>query len=151
MIFVILAVCIAAVFAGLILADRCSELLGIVVFGCGVLGGIISIAFAITLCISVSEASVIDQKIAMYEEENAKIETQIADMVEKYQKYEMDIFADVKPENSMTMVSLYPELKSDVLVQAQINAHVANNENIKALKSGKLDSAIYRWWLYFGG
>lgn len=33
-------------------------------------------------------------------------------MVEQYQKYETDIFDGVEPKNSMTMVTLYPELKS---------------------------------------
>lgn len=92
----------------------------------------------------------IDQKIALYEEENAKIEQQIAATVKQYQEYESGIFTDVAPESSITLVALYPELKSDTLVQSQIEVYVENNNTIKELKSTAINASVYRWWLYFG-
>lgn len=47
-------------------------------------------------------------------------------------------------------VALYPELKSDTLVQSQIEVYVENNKAIKELKSSAINASVYRWWLYFG-
>ena len=58
---------------------------------------------------------------------------------------------EVSPESAVTMVSLYPELKSDSLVQAQIEVYVENNKTIKYLKDKQIKGDVYRWWLYFGG
>lgn len=124
---------------------------------CSVLGGIgflfsiIVFIAIIILGIHVKSLSVIDNRIEMYEEENTRIEQQIADVVEQYQKYETDIFMEVAPESAVTMVSLYPELKSDSLVQAQIEVYVENNKAIKDLKDKQIEGDVYRWWLYFGG
>ena len=118
--------------------------------GIGFLFSIIVFIAIIILGIHVKSLSVIDSRIEMYEEENARIEQQIADVVEEYQKYETDIFMEVAPENAVTMVSLYPELKSDSLVQAQIEVYVENNKTIKDLKDKQIKGDVYRWWLYFG-
>lgn len=117
----------------------------------GFLFSIIAFIAIIILGIQVKSLSVIDNRIEMYEEENIRIEQQIADVVEEYQKYETDIFMEVAPESAVTMVSLYPELKSDSLVQAQIEVYVENNKAIKDLKDKQIEGDVYRWWLYFGG
>ena len=119
--------------------------------GIGFLFSIIAFIAIIILGIHVKSISVIDDRIEMYEEENTRIEQQIADVVEQYQKYETDIFMEVAPESAVTMVSLYPELKSDSLVQAQIEVYVENNKTIKDLKDKQINGDVYRWWLYFGG
>ena len=105
----------------------------------------------LVLAHEVKMLNVIDDQIAMYEEENLKIETQIAETVKQYQKYEHDIFVEVAPESAVTLVSLYPELKSDTLVQKQIEVYIANNETIKKLKESKISGSVKKWWLYFGG
>ena len=58
---------------------------------------------------------------------------------------------EVAPESAVTMVSLYPELKSDSLVQAQIEVYAENNKIIKDLRDQQIKGNVYRWWLYFGG
>lgn len=115
-------------------------------------GAIITISTiaAIVLFIFVVDRTGLDKKIAMYEEENTKIEQQIADTVTRYQEYEAGIFTEVTPESAMTLVALYPELKSDTLVQSQIEVYVDNNKQIKELKSIAINASILRWWLYFG-
>lgn len=118
--------------------------------GIGFLFSIIAFIAIIILGIHIKSISVIDDRIDMYEEENTRIERQIADVVEQYQKYETDIFMEVAPENAVTMVSLYPELKSNSLVQAQIEVYVENNKTIKYLKDKQINGDVYRWWLYFG-
>lgn len=111
---------------------------------------IISTIAAIVLLVFVIDRVGIEKKIAMYEEENTKIEQQIADVVTQYQEYEEGIFTEVAPESAMTLVALYPELKSDTLVQSQIEVYVDNNKQIKELKSMAINASILRWWLYFG-
>lgn len=91
------------------------------------------------------------EKIDMYEEENAQIEEQIATIVKQYQEYEMGVFGEVTADSAVTYVSLYPELKSDTLVQSQIAIHASNNEKIKELRELEIDYNNWLWWLYFGG
>lgn len=117
----------------------------------GVILSVACIVATIMLSVSCSKLGVIDKKIAMYEEENTRIETQIAEAVQKYQEYETGVFASVTPESSITLVSLYPELKADTLVSKQIEVYIENNNTIKELKKDLINGDVVRWWLYFGG
>lgn len=112
---------------------------------------VITLVIVLVMGIIVSSYSVIDEKLTMYQEENTKIEQQIATIVKEYQEYEKDIFEEVPPEDAMTMVTLYPELKSNILVQTQIQVHAENNAKIKELREQQIDGSVLRWWLYFGG
>lgn len=151
MILVILGVCIALIILGNILYAICdSEIAAPFCVGVGVLSLVISLITAVVLCVNVSKLMVIDNKIAMYQEENAKIEAQIAETVKQYQQYETDIFTEVAPDSSITLVALYPELKADTLVQSQIEIYIENNKEIKSLKASKISGSVQRWWLYFG-
>lgn len=110
----------------------------------------VSLCVILVLSITLSNRGIVDDKIAMYQEENTNIEEQIAATVKQYQEYETEIFTEVKPESSITLVALYPELKSDTLVQKQIEVYTANNQKIKELKEEKLNYKPMAWWLYFG-
>lgn len=124
----------------------CGYLIGI--FGCFVALVMIILTYGFTD--NVISGKYIDEKKAMYQEENANIEEQIDALVKNYMKYESDTFSEFKGEGSMTLVSLYPELKSDELVQNQISVYTENNKKIKELKEQKIDVAKSKWWLYFG-
>ena len=151
MILLIFGICILMVIGGSILCDQfdTDTYCNLAIFGAAL--GFVSFIVIILLGIEVKSFSVIDDRIAMYEEENTRIEQQVADVVEQYQKYETDIFMEVAPESAVTMVSLYPELKSDSLVQAQIEVYTENNKTIKNLRDKQIKGNVYRWWLYFGG
>lgn len=153
MILLIFGICILMIIGGFILYDKLDfdEDVSVGLSMVGLLFGGISLVAIIVLGINVKSLSVIDDRIVMYEEENARIEQQIADVVEQYQKYETDIFREVAPESAVTMVSLYPELKSDSLVQAQIEVYTENNKTIRDLRDKQIKGNVYRWWLYFGG
>ena len=71
-------------------------------------------------------------------------------LVEQYMNYESGTYGELKGESSITLVSLYPELKADTLVTKQIEVYIANNEKIKELKEKKIDLSVKKWWLYFG-
>lgn len=92
----------------------------------------------------------IDDKIAMYVEENQNIEDQMNTLVEQYMNYESSTYGELKGESSITLVSLYPELKADTLVTKQIDLYINNNKRIKELKENKIDLSAKNWWLYFG-
>ena len=153
MILLIFGICILMIVGGFILdkktgadSDICFGISGI-----GMVVGFFALLGLIIVGVNVKSLSVIDDRIVMYEEENARIEQQIADVVEQYQKYETDIFMEVAPDSAVTMVSLYPELKSDSLVQAQIEVYTENNKTIRDLRDKQIKGNVYRWWLYFGG
>ena len=153
MILLIFGICILMIVGGCILdgktgadSDICFGISGI-----GMVVGFFALLGLIIVGVNVKSLSVIDDRIVMYEEENAHIEQQIADVVEQYQKYETDIFMEVAPDSAVTMVSLYPELKSDSLVQAQIEVYTENNKTIRDLRDKQIKGNVYRWWLYFGG
>lgn len=150
MIIVIFLVSIALICLGAWIFEEYSEGIGGGLLGVGIPLGIISLIALAALAITVSGLSTIDTKIAMYQEENAKIESQIAECVEQYQKYETEIFTEVAPESAVTLVALYPELKSDTLVSKQIDVYLENNQAIKDLKRDKINGDVWRWWLYFG-
>lgn len=153
MILVILALGILLLVLGIILYDKLeagADEVGSVFQVVGIVVIVISTIVSIVLLISVLTWVNIDKKIVIYEEENTRIEQQIADVVKQYQEYETGIFTEVVPESSITLVSLYPELKSDTLVQSQIKVYVDNNKTIRELRSTALNASVYRWWLYFG-
>lgn len=153
MIFVILALGILMVICGVSLYCKLEPGKDGIGVTFQIIGGVViifSIIAFISLLGCVLDRVGIDKKIALYEEENTRIEQQIIDVVKQYQEYESGIFKDVAPEGAMTLVAPYPELKSDTLVQSQIEVYIENNKAIKELKSMAVNASFYRWWLYFG-
>lgn len=112
---------------------------------------VVLLVIGIFLGISVSNGRTIDEKIAMYQEENNKIEKQIDTLVSNYMNYESDTYKKIKSESPITLVTMYPELKSDKLVEEQISVYEINNTKIRLLKEDKINLKVKKWWLYFGG
>lgn len=109
------------------------------------------IVVAMIICTySVVNGRVIDEKIEMYTEENAAIEESIDALVTEYMSYESKTFSDLKGDSAIALVSLYPELKSDELIKAQIEIYQNNNATIRSLKADKINISNAKWWLYFG-
>ncbi len=120
--------------------------------GWGIAFIVISIIGAIILIpIAISSGPIADKKIEMYEEENKRIESRISETVEKYMNYEKDIVYKVsEDEDAFSLISLYPDLKSDQLVQTEIDTYISNNNKIKEIKCNKLYNPVYKFLLYFG-
>lgn len=95
---------------------------------------LLSLFFIIINTMDILSESAIKNNIAMYEEENKKIESSVSELVDKYMDYESDMFKDMENESDMILVSLYPDLKSDELVKQQIQIYNENNAVIKKLK-----------------
>lgn len=123
------------------------------------LGGIAECCVVIGMIIAgvnISQLQVADSKIAMYEEENNKIQEQISSIVENYKDYEKNTYTeslkniDIKNTDVVVLAQLYPNLKADGMVTKQMDIYTENNNKIKELKEQKLDYQIAKWWLYFG-
>ena len=84
----------------------------------------------------------------MYTEENEKIEKEISTIVENYMDHEKYVFD--KNISIPTLISLYPELKSDSLVQNQIKIYENNNNQIKSLKTKSIELKKSKFMVYFG-
>lgn len=156
MILVILGVCIVLFITGLFINNvsrygSSGEDVGELMMGLFGFASLIVLIVIICLIYSVRNDSTIEDRITMYQEENAKIEQQIDILVKDYQEYERGVFADTTVDSAITLVSLYPELKADQLVSSQLDIYVKNNEQIKQLKLEQINAEVVRWWLYFGG
>ena len=156
MILVILTICIAMVVLGLFIQIKSSYAsigrnTGEMLTKLFSWATVAVLTATIILTISVSRNNTIDERIAMYTEENQRIEEQIDILVKDYQEYERGVYADTKTESAITLVALYPELKADKLVESQLDIYIKNNEIIKSLKTSQINSGVLRWWLYFGG
>lgn len=116
--------------------------------------GAFAIAIALTVGIIIgglySTSFVIDEKITLYEVENEKIELIVEKTIENYKNYEANFYIDFSTEDLITTIFNYPELKSDELLQQQIELYIDNNNQIKNLQKEKLDCKVLAWWLYFG-
>lgn len=93
------------------------------------------------------------KQLAIYEEENAKIEKVIDDTIANYKEYEGSTYKDFKLDESADItvkVNTYPELKSNELVVKQLEIYQKNNETIKQLKADIAEVNLLKWILYFG-
>ncbi len=151
MIIVIFLVCVGILILGGWLARCKCEMSSCFALICGIIGGVVSFIAMIILLVQVSLLATIDKRIEMYQEENNRIESQIAECVTQYQQYECGVFAETTPDSAITLVALYPELKADKLVSKQIEVYINNNNKIKELKEQSINGEVTRWWAYFGG
>lgn len=92
----------------------------------------------------------IDERLFIYEEQQAEIENQVSLVIESYKDYENIMFDRPDTYNPMILISTYPELKTDTLMQKQCDLYIANNQKICELKEEKIKLQRYKYLLYFG-
>lgn len=104
----------------------------------------------------ICQLKISDKKIEMYEEENNNIQNSVSQIVESYKNYEQNTYSeslksiDTNNTDIIVLTQLYPELKSNDMVNKQIDIYQENNNKIKGLKEEKVNNEIAKWWLYFG-
>lgn len=155
MLLIFLLIFICLIILGIITVYKFREDgLGVVFIAVGVFAlavtGLLT-AIAITNTVKIPQ---MEERISIYKEENACIEEQIKTAIEVYQDYEKEIFSDIdlegiSSEKLLLMTSVYPELKSDSMVQTQIQLYIDNANAIKNLRLEKFDCELWRWWLCF--
>lgn len=109
---------------------------------------VVCISYAIALSITYADGMVIDDTIALYHTENDKIEQQMSILVSEYMEYETGTFEDLKIEDAVTLINLYPELKADKLVSKQLEVYVSNRLKIIELETQKLNLKVTAFWLF---
>lgn len=152
MLILLLIIFIVITIAGFVIAcGTFEEDLGFMISAGSIIAIMIIIVFSVFNINRLVRLRYIDEKIAMYQEENETIESQIETAVKQYMEYESGTYEEIKNDSDVVvMANLYPELKADSLVQEQIKTYQENNKTIKNLKSQKIEAKASKWWLYFG-
>ena len=150
MVALFFGICIVGILLGIVAYDRI-ESLSLLGFVVAAIFGFIFIISGILCGTCLSDSYAADRKIAVYEQENARIEEQISAVVEKYLEHEQITYDNLTPEDARAIIIAYPELNSNEIVKKQIEIYDKNSEQLKELKSDAEMKAIWKWWLYFGG
>lgn len=120
----------------------------------GVLGAVFAIIFGIwTLwnIIVVASGFGIQEKIGIYEEQNAQIERSIDAAVKAYCEHEQITYVQMSDGAVALVAAAYPELASSELVKTQMEVWTSNSSELKDLKSDLVDFHRAQYFLYFGG
>lgn len=153
---ILLIICIAAIITMIVLFKKdydCDDGPVCVSIATSAITGfaaIVILVFILVFMGDIATENLIDQRIELYQTQNAEIESDIDILVKEYMKFESDTFESLKSESSMTLVNLYPELKSNELVKSQIELYRQNNSEILKLKEEKIELGKKKWLVYFG-
>lgn len=101
-------------------------------------------------CYNATKATV-DKRIAVLEQRNDEVITQIEPLVKQYLEYELNTFKDLKPSaDKIIAIAQYPNLKGNEFVQTQIKIILENQEKITDLKLDKVGLNAYKLWIFMG-
>lgn len=120
----------------------------------GVLGAIFAIIFGIWTIwniIIVASGFGIQEKIEIYEDQNAQIEQSIDAAVQAYCEHEQITYVQMSDGAVALVAAAYPELASSELVKTQMEVWTSNSKELKDLKSDLVDFHRAQYFLYFGG
>lgn len=103
------------------------------------------------LSVTYIDSMTIDEQIVLCEQNNETLEDQISKVIDQYLSHEKDTLVSLKPEEKIFFASVtYPELKSNTLIQQQIDLYQKNKEKIYDLKTQKINRKVTAWCLFFG-
>lgn len=93
----------------------------------------------------------VDRQIAVLEQRNDEVISQIEPLVKQYFEYEVNTFKHLKL-NTDTIIAIaqYPNLKGNEFVQTQIKIILENQEEITKLKLDKASLNAYKFWIFMG-
>ena len=112
---------------------------------------VIKLGIVCWLLAKIVEGRTIEDKIELYQTQNKEIEEKVEIAVKQYMQFENNTYTELKTDSYITLVTLYPDLKSDTLISEEITLYEKNNRKITKLKEQKINIRTYKWWLYFGG
>lgn len=116
------------------------------VAGCAIFG-----IWTIWNVICVSSGFGIQEKIQIYEDQNAQIEQSIDAAVKAYCEHEQITYVQMSDGAVALVAAAYPELASSELVKTQMEVWTSNSSELKDLKSDLVDFHRAQYFLYFGG
>jgi len=117
---------------------------GIIIFVCAVIA-----TFAVGG--QVVNARTIAPQLEMHQTENYHIQQSVGLIVQNYMDFERSTFTELQTTSPLVLISLFPDLSSNELVNTQIELYIRNNERIRSLRTAEIRASNYRWWLFFGG
>lgn len=120
----------------------------------GVLGAVFAIIFGIWTIWNifiVASGFGIEEKIQIYEDQNAQIEQSIDAAVQAYCEHEQITYTRMSGDAIALVAAAYPELASSELVKTQMEVWTSNSYELKEMKSDLVDFNKARYFLYFGG
>ena len=92
-----------------------------------------------------------DGEIAIREEQNALVLSQIEPLVEKYLQYEKSTYEKLRlTPQTIVALSAYPELKGNEFIQSQMKIIIDNQRIITSLKIKKTRLNSYKLWIFMG-
>lgn len=142
---IVLCILSIAFFMFIVAVDEGEEVGCLVGFGL-----MIKLVIMAVLLGKIVNGRVIDDKIKLIENQNKEIEEKVELTVKEYMNFEKETLSEFKSDSYIQLANLYPDLKSNGLVQNQIKLYQANNKSIIKLKQEKLEISNYKWWVYFG-
>lgn len=156
MLIIIILICVALLFLACFIGDRVDEdsLVFKFCIGSFIVNAAIGIICAFMIVLSIGKvvgSSALDEQINLYEDANVQIEEHINSAVDEYKTYENDTLEKFDGSNGTEIISVYPELKANELIQEQMDIYYQNQTTILELKSKKIGMKPWKWWLYFGG
>jgi len=120
----------------------------------GTLGVALAIVFGMWTLVNiflVASGFSIEEKIQIYEEQNAQIEQSIDAAVKAYCEHEQITYTQMSDGAIALVAAAYPELASSELVKTQMEVWTSNSYELKELKSDLVDFHRAQYFLYFGG
>ena len=119
-----------------------------------IIGATIFIVFLAVTAIAIGvynyDKSTIDNRLAILEEQNQVVLSQIEPLVQHALDYESNTYKDFKLDASkiVAFTQLYPDLQANSFLNKQIDIILANQEEIKQLKLDKASLNAYHFWLW---
>ena len=150
MIALLFALAVAGLVTGIIIYIKRDVDVGCVINIGSIIAMVVFSIAALCVGMGISDKVYVDDKIELYQSENSRIESEISEIIENYKDFEKDTFTELKGKDVTTLITMYPELKSDKLVKKQIDIYNSNKQKIVALKEDKINIKPLKWWLYFG-
>lgn len=153
MIWLLLGIFVVLAILMFVLASACWDfeeaggILGVICICCAV---VIVVAAFVHVIPEYKQLDYIDTKIEYLTKQNAQIDDEIKLIVSSYQDHELEFYKEFGNVSSTTLITLYPELKSNELVNKQLDIYFANQQEIKELELKKIEGGVIRWWMYFG-
>lgn len=119
--------------------------------GIGVILAIVCGIWTLWNIIVVADGFGIEEKIGIYEEQNAQIEQSIDAAIKAYCEHEQITYVQMSDGAVALVAAAYPELASSELVKTQMEVWTSNSNELKDLKSRLVDFHRAQYFLYFGG
>ena len=96
------------------------------------------------------DSSTINSRLAVLEEQNTTVLTQVEPLVQQALNYESSTYKDLKLDVNKLIIfaQMYPELKANDFLRMQIDIILCNQQEIKQLKLDKATLNAYHFWLW---